>query len=114
MGFQTFEDIQAWQKAKTLSVSVYRLLSKSSDYGFRDQLQRASVSIMNNIAEGFEKQSKPEFRRFLYIAKGSAGEVRSMLVLARELKLISEDEYTKNVELCIEISKMLSGLIRTL
>lgn len=114
MGIRTFEDIQAWQKAKKLSLNTYRMFNKSRDYGFREQVQRASVSVMNNIAERFERQSKPEFRRFLFIAKGSAGEVRSMLTLAKELNKISEEDFEENMLLCGEVSRMLSGLIKTL
>ena len=79
MKFERFEDIQAWQKAKLLSVRIYNVFESSKDYSFKDQIQRASVSIMNNIAEGFERKSNNEFKHFLFIAKGSCGEVRSML-----------------------------------
>ncbi len=68
----------AWQKAKDLSVAIYRLFETRKDFGFKDQIQRASVSVMNNIAEGFERKGDKEFAYFLYIAKGSYGEVRSM------------------------------------
>jgi four helix bundle protein len=85
MKIKRFEDIIAWQKAKELSVQVYGLFENSKDFGFKDQIQRASVSVMNNIAEGFERRGNKEFRHFLYIAKGSCGEVRSMLYLAKEL-----------------------------
>ena len=70
MKFERFEDIIAWQKAKILTVCIYKLFELSKDYGFKDQIQRASVSIMNNIAEGFERKSNNEFKYFLYIAKG--------------------------------------------
>lgn len=90
-----FEDTISWQKSKELSVMIYSLFSESRDFGFRDQIQRASVSIMNNIAEGFERNSNKEFKYFLFIAKGSCGEVRSMLYLAKELDKISENEFTK-------------------
>ena len=79
MVVEKFEDILAWQKAKILTLRVYFLLNELKDYGFKDQLCRASVSIMNNIAEGFERKSDKEFKHFLFIAKGSCGEVRSML-----------------------------------
>lgn len=86
MQFERFEDIIAWQKARILSVDIYKTFEKSKDFGFKDQVQRASVSIMNNIAEGFERQTNREFRQFLFIAKGSCAEVRSMLYLARDLE----------------------------
>ncbi|MFY0652875.1 MAG: four helix bundle protein [Cyclobacteriaceae bacterium] len=69
---------------------------------------------MNNIAEGFERQTNKEFRQFLFIAKGSCGEVRSMIILAKELKKIDESSYQKISSLVIEISKLISGLIKTL
>ena len=84
------------------------------NYSFRDQIQKASVSIMNNIAEGFERQTNKEFKQFLYIAKGSSAEVRSMLYLAEELDMISKDEFKDLYKLSTEISKILSGLIKTL
>lgn len=84
------------------------------DYSFKDQIQRAGISIMNNIAEGFERRTNKEFINFLYIAKGSCGEVRSMLNLALEFKYISKDQFQENYSLAVEISKMLSGLIKTL
>lgn len=109
-----FEDILSWQKAKELSVLVYSIFSDSRDFGFKDQICRASVSIMNNIAEGFERKSNKEFKHFLFVAKGSCGEVRSMLILAKELDKLSDEEFNKLHKLSEEISKLLSGLIKTL
>ncbi len=114
MKFDRFEDIVAWQKAKILTISVYNLFSNSKDFGFKDQIQRASVSIMNNIAEGFERKSNNEFKQFLFIAKGSCGEVRSMLHLAKELHKISDEVFSNLYNLSKEISKILSGLIKSL
>lgn len=105
MGIAKFEDIIAWQKAKALTVQIYALFENSKDFGFKDQIQRASVSIMNNIAEGFERKSNNEFRHFLYIAKGSSGEVRSMRIIANELKKINASEYQALLTLSTEISK---------
>jgi four helix bundle protein len=93
MNIERFEDIIAWQKAKELSLEVYRLFGDSKDFGFRDQIQRAAISIMNNIAEGFERESDKDFKRFLYIAKGSSGELRSMLTVAKELDYITGEQY---------------------
>jgi len=90
------------------------LFAESRDFGFKDQIQRASVSVMNNIAEGFERKSNNEFRQYLYIAKGSCGEVRSMLIVAFELDKISLQEYQYLHNHSLEISKILYGLIRTL
>ncbi|MBP7102275.1 MAG: four helix bundle protein [Bacteroidales bacterium] len=114
MRIERFEDIIAWQKAKELTVQIYRLFEESKDFGFKEQIQRASVSVMNNIEEGFERRSNKEFKQFLYIAKGSCGEVRSMLYLARELNKISEKDFNTLFALSEEISKILSGLIKTL
>lgn len=114
MKIQRFEDISAWKKAKDLSVLVYKHFEHSKDFGFRDQILRASVSVMNNIAEGFERKGTKEFKFFLYVAKGSCGEVRSMLILALELKKISENDYNLLYNLAEEISKMIAGLIKSL
>jgi four helix bundle protein len=114
MKIERFEDIIAWQKAKGLSVRIYTIFAESKDFGFKDQIQRASVSIMNNIAEGFERKSNNEFKQFLFIAKGSCGEVRSMLYLAKELNKISDNDFESLFALSEEISKILSGLIKTL
>ncbi|KJS07008.1 MAG: 30S ribosomal protein S23 [Flavobacteriales bacterium BRH_c54] len=114
MKIDRFEDIIAWQKAKQLSILIYRDFAGSKDFGFKDQIQRAAVSVMNNIAEGFERKSNNEFKYFLYIAKGSCGEVRSMLYLAKELNTISKESFDEKYQLAEEISKVLSGLIKTL
>lgn len=114
MKFQKFEDIIAWQKGGKLVVEIYKCFKNNKDYSFRDQIQRASISIMNNIAEGFERQSNKEFVRFLYIAKGSCAEVRSMLYIALKLNYINEILFNEYYRLTIEISKLLSGLIKSL
>lgn len=111
---EKFEDIVAWQKARELTVAVYQNFSACKDFGFKDQIQRATVSIMNNIAEGFERNTNKEFRNFLFIAKGSCAEVRSMLYLALQLKYISEQNFKEFHDKCLEISKVLSGFIKTL
>lgn len=114
MKFNRFEDIIAWQKAKELTTLIYKEFDTSKDFGFKDQIQRASVSIMNNIAEGFERKSNKEFKYFLFVAKGSCGEVRSMLHLAKDLEKLSEKSFNEKYKLSEEISKILSGLIKTL
>ncbi len=114
MKFKRFEDIIAWQKAKEMTILIYHSFSGIRDFGFKDQIQRASVSIMNNIAEGFERRTDNEFRQALYIAKGSCAEVRSMLCLASDLAIINCEEIDKISPLSIEISKILSGLIKSL
>jgi len=114
MKIEKFEEIIAWQKAGELSVKVYSQFKDCRDFGFKDQIQRASVSIMNNIAEGFERRTNKEFINFLYIAKGSCGEVRSMLYLALKLKYISEADSKIFYNLSVEISKAIAGFIKTL
>jgi len=114
MKFERFEDIIAWQKSKELVLSIYSCFKECLDHGLKNQIQRASISIMNNIAEGYERKTNKEFSRYLYMAKGSSGEVRSMLYLALELKYINRGDFEKNYDQALEISKILSGLIKTL
>ena len=114
MKFDRFEDIVGWQKSKALTIDIYKQFDRCKDFSFRDQIWRASVPIMNNIAEGYERQSNAEFKRFLFIAKGSAAEVRSMLILAKELEYISVDKCDELLIKSEEIAKILSGLIKTL
>lgn len=109
-----FEDIIAWQKAKDLTIDIYKTLKYCRDYSFRDQLQRASISIMNNIAEGFERRTNKEFINFLFIAKGSSAEVRSMLYPALELQYIAKDKFDKWYLLTMDISRLISGFIKIL
>jgi four helix bundle protein len=114
MKIERFEDIIAWQKAKELTILIYNDFTKDKDFGFTSQIQRAGVSVMNNIVEGFERKTNNEFKQFLFIAKGSCGEVRSMLYLGKELNKISGNSFNKIYALSEEISKILSGLIKTL
>lgn len=114
MKIAQFEDILAWQKAHTLTVEIYKEFSKCRDYSFRDQIQRAAVSVMSNIAEGFERGSNADFRRFLFMAKGSGGEVRSLLRLALSLNYIPQSKFDTLSPLTTEISRMISGFIKTL
>ncbi len=86
----------------------------SKDFGLRDQIRRVSVSISSNIAEGFERQTTKEFIRFLYIAKASAGEVRSQLYLAYDIEYIEKGEFEKIKLQVNEVSKLLSGLLKYL
>ncbi len=114
MNAQKFEDLICWQKGRDLAVEIYTHFKNVKDYSFKDQIQRAALSISNNIAEGFERKSNKEFIQFLYIAKGSCGEVRSMLHVALKLKYINEQVFKTLYEQSVEISKILSGLIKTL
>jgi four helix bundle protein len=109
-----FEDIIAWQKAKTLTFEIYTAFKLCRDLSFKNQIERASISIMNNIAEGYERQTNKDFRNFLYIAKGSCAEVRSMLSVAEGLGYIPLQSQQRLSQQAIEISKILSGFIKTL
>jgi four helix bundle protein len=113
----SFEDLKVWQDAREFVKSVYELTSSENfkkDFGLKDQIQRASVSIMNNIAEGFERNNNKEFRKFLGYAKGSAGEVRSMLYIALDLNYIQENSFNKNFESSVNIIAQISNFIKYL
>lgn len=112
MKINHIEDMQIWQNARELTVSVYKCFKDLKDFSFRDQIQRASISIVNNVAEGFERQTNKEFKNFLYIAKGSSGEVRSMLYIAFDLKYINQDEFEDLSKKVLIITKMISSLIK--
>ncbi len=114
MSIEKFEDIIAWKKSFELTKKIYEIFRACKDYSFRDQLQRAVVSIMNNIAEGFERKGNKEFVKFLYISKGSCAEVRSMCYLAYDLKFMNKSDFDYCLQMTLEISKILSGLIKTL
>ena len=114
MKIEKFEDIIAWQKSKDLAIFIYKKFDGNKDYSFKDQIRRATISISNNIAEGFERRTNKELKCFLFIAKGSCGETRSMLHIALELNYINEKDYIEAYSLTLEISRLLSGFIKTL
>jgi len=109
-----FEDIIAWQKSQDLAVALYSIFSDCKDFGFKNQICNAVVSISNNIAEGFDRSSNLDFSRFLYFAIASCSEVRSMLYIAKRLNYIDELICNKLIENTNEISKIISGLISSL
>lgn len=114
---KTFTEFQVYQKSIVLAKEVFRLMNNQSfekEYGFKDQIKRAVVSISNNIAEGSEYNNNKQFIRFLRHSKGSCAEVRSMLILAIELNFCDEQEVKVASELSIEISKNLSKFIEYL
>lgn len=114
MNINTFEDVIAWQKAKELYINLNQLLYDCKNYSYKDQLLRASLSIMNNIAEGFDRGSNKELRQFLIIARGSAAEVRSMLLVDHESNALTKEQALKNISLAKEISRLLTGFIKSL
>ncbi len=112
-----FEDLNVWQEARQLVAAIYtasKVRAFNADFGLRDQIRRAAVSTMSNIAEGFERGSRKEFIQFLNIAKGSNGEVRSQLCVAVDQKYIAETEFNLLRELSVTLSKKLSAFIRYL
>jgi four helix bundle protein len=111
---ERFEDILIWQESRVLVKDVYAIFSKCRDFSFRDQIQRAVISIMNNVAEGYERKGDKEFKRFLYIAKGSCGEVRSMLYIALDLGYIRNQDFENLYKKAEKISKMLASFIKKL
>lgn len=115
--FKSFEEIIAWQKARELNVKIHIITNRNGfakDYGLRDQIRRSIISVSSNIAEGFERETSKEFKRFLYIAKASIGELRSQLYLSADLNYISNDKFKELYDNATDISKMLSGLIKYL
>lgn len=106
-----FEDLKVWQEARALTKNVYCALSVCRDFGFKDQIQRAAVSVMNNIAEGSESGSDASFIKFLKISKGSCAEVRSMLYLCLDLNYINNDMFVQLKEQTLFISRSINKLI---
>lgn len=110
---QKFEDLTVWQVGVDLSIEVYNVLNNSRDFGLKNQIQRSAVSIPSNIAEGFERQTNKEFIQYLFIAKGSAGELRTQLHIADNVNEIDHQIAQKLISKATEISAMLHGLIKT-
>jgi len=117
MKIERFEDIQAWQKARELVTRIYNVPNKgdfAKDYSLKDQLRRASVSVMSNISEGYARQTDKEFAQFLYIALGSTAEVQSLLYVAQDLKYISKEESDNIYELSSEVARLVAGFTKYL
>jgi four helix bundle protein len=100
-----FENLEIWKEAMKLSVEIYEVVKNCKDFGFKDQIQRAAVSVPSNIAEGFERQTNKEFIYFLYVAKGSCGEMRTQLYLAKALKYIENEKTNELIERTRVLSK---------
>lgn len=112
-----FEDIIAWQKARILTREIYQMSRDGEfarDYGLRDQIRRASVSVMSNIAEGFDRESSAEFARFLSIAKGSCAEVRCQFYIALDVDYIDQAQFHHQTELSKETSRLISGFYKSI
>jgi four helix bundle protein len=115
--FSRFEEIQAWQKTRDLTLIIYKITAEekfSKDYGLKDQIRRASVSIMANIAEGHGRRTNTEFANFLNIARGSAAEVQSHLYIALGLKYLDQKEFDELYQTLTEISRMTLSLAQYL
>lgn len=112
MNRQRFEDLEVWKRACRLCVDIYNAFKDCNNYGLKDQVTRSSLSIPSNIAEGYERDSNKEFIRFLYIAKGSCGELRTQLYIAMEIGCMEKDKCHSFIEEAKEISYMISGLIQ--
>jgi four helix bundle protein len=112
-----FEDLKVWQTAADLAIEVYEITSADKvkrDYGFKDQIQRAVLSISNNIAEGYEYDNNKDLIKYLRYAKGSTGEVRSMLNIMVRIKYIDEIQYKDLHAKLIQLSRSIKSLIRYL
>ena len=115
---ESFEDIKAWQEARTLVRMVYEAIIStkgfSNDYKFREQIQSAAVSIMSNVAEGFSRRTTKEFIQFLFIAKGSTAEVQSQLYVALDQGYINQERFNELYSKSDEVARLLSGFIQYL
>ncbi|RIZ55049.1 four helix bundle protein [Vibrio sp. PID23_8] len=114
MRVNRFEELKVWQKASRLTVDIYKHFVESKDFGFKDQITRSALSIPSNIAEGFERRSSKEFKLFLSYSKGSSGELRTQIYIGIEIGYIPTQtgkDWLLEVE---EISKMLSGLMKSI
>ncbi len=114
---ERFEDIEAWKKARELTRAVYQLTNTerfARDFKLKDQIRAAAVSVMSNIAEGFERDGNREFLQFLATAKGSVGEVRSQLYVALDAGYVSQDDLTTLTNLAIEVPRLIRGFMRYL
>ena len=110
---EKFEDLIAWQKSRDLTKQIYLLTCQAKfckDFGLCNQIQRSAVSVMSNLAEGFERGSRKEFHQFLVIAKASCAEVRSQLYVALDIGYISQDAFDATNSLALEVSRIIGGL----
>ena len=110
----SFEDLEVWKKACRLSVRLYKLLRDCRDYGMKNQMLRASVSIPSNIAEGSERKSIPDFQRFINIAQGSAAELRTQIYISKQVNILCDSDVKELIHELKSISKMLQSLYGSL
>src|SRR5207244_1824797 len=112
MAFQSFEDLEVWQRGCRLAVDVFKTFADCRNFTMQDQVKRSSLSIPCNVAEGYERNSNKEFIRFLNISKGSGGELRTQLYISRKLDFLTKGDFNRLVGESKELSKMLHGLSR--
>jgi len=110
---ERFEDLEIWKRSMGLVRTTYKLLRNCKDYGLKDQIQRAAVSIPSNISEGYERRSNKEFLYYLNIAKGSCGEYRTQLYLLSDFNYINLDDFRKLKLEAIAISSMITNFMKT-
>src|ERR1700704_4321832 len=114
MAYQSFEDLEVWQRGCRLTVELFKAFGNCKNFSFRDQIQRAALSVPSNIAEGSERGSSKDFAHFLNIAKGSCGELRTQLYIARRLDLLTKPTFDALIKESKELSAVLEGLRRSL
>ena len=115
MGRGGFKELGVWQRSKDLAVQIYKISSSgplSKDYGLRDQLRRAAISVPSNLAEGDERDTDREAVRFFYIAKGSVAELRTQLQIGLEIGYLERDVFERLDDECFQISRMMGALIK--
>ena len=113
MAYQSFEDLEVWQRGCRLTVDIFKAFAECKNFSFRDQIQRSALSVPSNVAEGSERGSTKDFAHFLNIAKGSCGELRTQLYIARKLDFVTKSDAEKLVAESKELSAMLEGLRRS-
>ncbi|HEX8734421.1 MAG TPA: four helix bundle protein [Pyrinomonadaceae bacterium] len=114
---ERFEDLIAWQKARELTREIYKITNSgdfAKDFGLREQIRRASVSIMSNLAEGFERGRTTEFHQYISIAKGSCAEVRSQLYVAWDAEYLEKDNFVQLMQMAREVGKIIGGLRKSI
>ncbi|MGB0993807.1 MAG: four helix bundle protein [Akkermansiaceae bacterium] len=114
MAYQSFEDLEVWKRACRLSLDIFKQMKNSQNYALKDQMTRSAISVPSNIAEGQERDSAGDFVRFLRIAKGSCGELRTQLYLAQQSQELTQEISRPLIQETKEISSMLQGLIRSI
>jgi four helix bundle protein len=114
MRYQSFEDLEVWQRGCRLTVDIFKAFADCKNFSFRDQIQRSALSVPSNVAEGSERGSTKDFAHFLNIAKGSCGELRTQLYIARKLDFLAKAAFDALIKESKELSKMLEGLRRSM